>query len=115
MGEPGKPMAETSSTHVFKHLSSSEQNMLLELLLASGSLKELAKEYGVSYPTIRARLDRLIQRVQELQQQTAPDPLAHKLADLIEQGQISAAAAHDVLEMHRKLIQFTSVHQEPQA
>jgi hypothetical protein len=108
-------MAETSSTHVFKHLSSSEQNMLLELLLASGSLKDLAKEYGVSYPTIRTRLDRLIQRVQELQQPNAPDPLAHKLADLIEQGQISTAAAQAVLEMHRKLIQNPSALQETPA
>ena len=33
-------------------------------ILASGSLKELAKEYGVTYPTIRLKLDKLIQRIQ---------------------------------------------------
>ena len=33
-------------------------------LLASGSLKEMANEYGVTYPTVRLRLDRLIQRIQ---------------------------------------------------
>lgn len=32
-------------------------------LLASGSLKEVAQQYGVSYPTVRLRLDRLIQKV----------------------------------------------------
>ena len=32
-------------------------------LLASGSLKEVAGEYGVSYPTVRLRLDRLIQKI----------------------------------------------------
>ena len=32
-------------------------------LLASGSLKEIATEYGVTYPTVRLRLDRLIQKI----------------------------------------------------
>ena len=32
-------------------------------ILASGSLKEMAKQYGVTYPTVRLRLDRLIQKV----------------------------------------------------
>ena len=33
-----------------------------KFLLASGSLKEVASLYGVSYPTVRLRLDRLIQK-----------------------------------------------------
>ncbi len=33
------------------------------LILASGSLKEIAKQYGVTYPTVRLRLDRLIQKI----------------------------------------------------
>jgi hypothetical protein len=32
-------------------------------LLSSGSLKELAQIYGVTYPTVRLRLDRLMQKV----------------------------------------------------
>lgn len=32
-------------------------------LLASGSLKEMARQYGVTYPTVRLRLDRLIQKI----------------------------------------------------
>lgn len=32
-------------------------------VLASGSLKEMAAQYGVSYPTVRLRLDRLIQTI----------------------------------------------------
>ena len=35
-----------------------------KFLLASGSLKEVAHQYGVTYPTVRLRLDRLIQRIQ---------------------------------------------------
>ena len=35
-----------------------------KFLLASGSLKEMAGQYGVTYPTVRLRLDRLIQKIQ---------------------------------------------------
>ena len=33
-------------------------------ILASGSLKQVAGEYGVTYPTVRLRLDRLIQKIE---------------------------------------------------
>ncbi|MFA9422504.1 MAG: DUF2089 family protein [Sedimentibacter sp.] len=35
-----------------------------KFLLASGSLKEVANIYKVTYPTVRLRLDRLIQKIQ---------------------------------------------------
>jgi len=35
-----------------------------KFLQASGSLKEIAHHYGVTYPTVRLRLDRLIQKIQ---------------------------------------------------
>ena len=42
-------------------------------LLASGSLKEVAGQYGVTYPTVRLRLDRLIQKIRMVED-TAADP-----------------------------------------
>ena len=42
-------------------------------ILASGSLKEVAGQYGVTYPTVRLRLDRLIQKI-KLTEDTAADP-----------------------------------------
>ena len=44
-----------------------------KFVLASGSLKEMAGEYGVTYPTVRLRLDRLIQKI-KLGEDTAADP-----------------------------------------
>ena len=35
-----------------------------KFLLASGSLKEIARQYNVTYPTVRLRLDKLIQKIQ---------------------------------------------------
>ncbi len=32
-------------------------------MLTSGSLKEMASKYGVTYPTVRLRLDRLIEKI----------------------------------------------------
>jgi hypothetical protein len=34
-----------------------------KFILASGSLKEIAAIYAVTYPTVRLRLDRLIQKI----------------------------------------------------
>lgn len=44
-----------------------------KFILASGSLKEVAGQYGVTYPTVRLRLDRLIQKIQ-IAEQTGADP-----------------------------------------
>lgn len=44
-----------------------------KFILASGSLKEMAAQYGVTYPTVRLRLDRLIQKIQ-IGDQSGADP-----------------------------------------
>jgi hypothetical protein len=40
-----------------------DQQFALAFILRSGSLKEMAKLYGVSYPTVRNRLDDVIARL----------------------------------------------------
>ena len=44
-------------------LTAAEQEFVVNFLKASGSLKEMARRYGVSYPTMRNRLDALIDRL----------------------------------------------------
>ncbi|MBW7865174.1 MAG: DUF2089 family protein [Candidatus Hydrogenedentes bacterium] len=51
---------------VLARLTREEQEFLVSLVLCGGSLKELAAVYGVSYPTVRNRLDALIARVRFL-------------------------------------------------
>lgn len=46
---------------------------LKNFLLSSGSLKEIAGLYGMTYPTVRLRLDRIIQKVR-LEEEYAGDP-----------------------------------------
>lgn len=44
------------------NLDDEDMTFIKRFLLASGSMKEVAAQYGVSYPTVRLRLDRLIQK-----------------------------------------------------
>lgn len=46
------------------NLEDEDMAFIKNFLLASGSLKEVAHQYGVTYPTVRLRLDRLIQKIQ---------------------------------------------------
>ncbi|MEG0320740.1 MAG: DUF2089 family protein [Oscillospiraceae bacterium] len=46
------------------NLDDEDVSFAKKFLLASGSLKEIASQYGVTYPTVRLRLDKLIQKIQ---------------------------------------------------
>ena len=54
-------------------LEEEDAAFIKRFILASGSLKEVAGQYGVTYPTVRLRLDRLIQKI-KLTEDTAADP-----------------------------------------
>ncbi len=57
-------------------LGSEDQQFALAFIQRSGSLKEMARLYGVSYPTVRNRLDDLIacvNRIVEAQEKEAAD------------------------------------------
>ena len=45
------------------NLDDEDVSFIKRFLLASGSLKEIARQYEVTYPTVRLRLDRLIQKI----------------------------------------------------
>jgi hypothetical protein len=73
---------------------------LRRFLLASGSLKDLAKSYGVSYPTIRGRLDTLIERVRELEEAEEVGPVRALVRRLVRQGDLGVEAAREILAVH---------------
>lgn len=45
------------------NLDDEDVSFIKRFLIASGSLKEMARQYEVTYPTVRLRLDRLIQKI----------------------------------------------------
>lgn len=44
-----------------------EQQFILDFILSSGSLKEMANQMGKSYPTVRNKLDDIIEKIKRLQ------------------------------------------------
>lgn len=66
-------------------------------ILASGSLKDLATTYGVSYPTLRLRLDRLIQKIELLEKFQERSETERLLRSYYAEGKISDAAFRALL------------------
>ncbi len=78
--------------------------MVTAFVLASGSIKDLASQYGISYPTMRARLDELIGRLKAAVEKRPVDPLREYLADLIARGQITSSAARRIRDLHDQAV-----------
>lgn len=77
-------------------LDDDDFQFLRRFLLAGGSLKDLAAGYGVSYPTIRGRLDRLIAKVAAAESVTTDDPFERTLRALVADGAVSSASARQL-------------------
>ena len=82
-------------------LDDEDWQFLRRFLLSSGSLKDLATEYGVSYPTVRARLDRLIAKVQAADDPKVQDPFERKVRMLVADLKLPANMARELLDAHR--------------
>ncbi len=48
---------------VLARLSAEDQDFILKFVKSSGSLKEMAKELNLSYPTVRNLLDDIIEKI----------------------------------------------------
>ncbi len=78
---------------------SAEDREFVELFVrSSGSLKAVAGKLGISYPTVRSRLDRVIQALQE--QEEAERDTRKQILDAIEHGELSV---DDAIKQLREL------------
>ncbi len=87
--------------HPLHSLDDDDLEMVTAFVLASGSIKDLAERYGVSYPTMRQRLDELIERLRRRIAERGADPVEQLLGDLVSRGRLSSADARRVREAHR--------------
>ncbi len=85
-------------------LSDEDIQFLKRFVLCSGSLKELARGYSVSYPTIRSRLDRLIAKVRVAEAPAPADPFVRTIQLLVADGRLSATMAKELISAHKKSI-----------
>jgi len=86
----------------FQEISEEDLAFIKRFVLASGSLKALAKQYRVSYPTLRIRLDRLIEKIRVLDDPENKDPLRMKVQALAAEGQISTSVAKEIIRVYKK-------------
>ena len=84
----------------FQEISEEDLAFIKRFVLASGSLKALAKQYRVSYPTLRIRLDRLIEKIRVLDNPENKDPFRMKIQALAADGQISTGVAKEIIKAY---------------
>lgn len=77
-------------------LDAADQVFVAAFVKSHGSIKEMERVFGVSYPTIKARLNRIAGQLEFVD--TDPGPTRREVLDRLEQGEISAADAIRELE-----------------
>lgn len=75
-----------------------DQVFVGEFVRSHGSIKQMEKAFGVSYPTIKNRLNRIAAALQLVQIDTEPAGDSHQdVLDLLEDGKITADEAAERL------------------
>jgi hypothetical protein len=73
-----------------------DQVFIMAFVRCQGSIKEMEQVFGVSYPTIKSRLNRIAQSLEFVE--TNPKPSHAETLDRLQRGEISAAEAIRSLE-----------------
>lgn len=71
-------------------------------ILASGSLKDVANQYEVTYPTIRLKLDRLIQKI-EINDEMQKEPYISLIKRLAVDEKIDFETAKILVSEYRRI------------
>ena len=83
-------------------LSDEDLAFIRRFVLASGSLKEMAKVYGISYPTVRLRLDRLIGKITLLDSEEIRSPLERAVRTSHADGKIDVETMKALLAAYKE-------------
>jgi hypothetical protein len=77
-------------------LAAEDQVFIAAFLRSHGSIKEMEQMFGVSYPTIKARLTRISASLQFIDE--SPAPARNEVLEQLERGEITPAEAIAALE-----------------
>ena len=93
---------ETQNPKWLSVLSEEELHFIKRFVLASGSIKDLAKQYKVSYPTLRIRLNRLIEKIEIADDSDKENPFLLKIRLMVAEGTLTQAAAKSLIKAYEE-------------
>jgi len=92
-------------------LSDEDLAFIKRFVLASGSLKQMAELYGITYPTVRLRLDRLIEKVKILDDLEIVSPFERLARAQHADGKIDVQTLKLLLSAHHQ--ELEERHESP--
>jgi len=84
------------------NLDDEDVSFIKNFIMASGSLKEIASQYNVTYPTVRLRLDKLIQKI-KISESTANEPYIALIKRLAVNEKIDFETAKILINEYKKI------------
>jgi len=84
------------------NLDDEDVSFIKNFIMASGSLKEVARQYNVTYPTVRLRLDKLIQKIQ-ISENAVNEPYIALIKRLAVNEKIDFEAAKILINEYKKM------------
>ncbi|GKU24935.1 DUF2089 domain-containing protein [Clostridium folliculivorans] len=82
-------------------LEEEDISFIKTFIVSSGSLKEIAKIYGVTYPTVRLRLDRIIQKI-KISEDTKDEPFISLIKKLAINEKLDLDTAKILISEYKK-------------
>lgn len=82
-------------------LDDEDVSFIKKFIMSSGSLKEIAGIYEVTYPTVRLRLDRLIQKIQ-ISEDTTNEPYVSLIKRLAINDKLDFDTAKILISEYKK-------------
>lgn len=86
-----------------KNLSEEDLIFVKNFLLSSGSLKEIAQIYDVTYPTVRVRLNKLIDKIILSEKENESDEYISMIKRYVIDEQIEFDAAKKLISEYKKI------------
>lgn len=86
-----------------KNLDDEDMIFIKRFILASGSLKEVAKLYGVTYPTVRVRLNKLIDKIKLAEDKTGNDEFVELIKRYVIDEDIEFDVAKNLITEYKKI------------
>ena len=94
-------MSDSDKKRWLDSLEDEDLAFIKRFILFSGSLKDLADAYNVSYPTLRLRLDRLIDKIKILDNQKIEDDFERQLRAQFADGKLDSQVFKKLLSAYQ--------------